>query len=457
VSGVNIMDYPGTTMTLGGIGVLSPDGKCFSFDHRGNGYGRGEGVGTVIVKRLNAALRDKNTIRAIIRNTGSNQDGRTPGIAQPSGAAQERLIRHVYANAGLDLSHTRYIEAHGTGTQVGDPIEAGAIAAAFNSSASNDQPVYIGSIKANVGHLEAAAGMAGLIKAVLMVENGVIPPAANFEKANPKIPLQEWNMRIATSLVPWPTTGVRRVSINAFGFGGTNAHVVLDDAYSFLRKSGLDAPHASNIAQDEGDTILSDIDGSLTNGNSSEYSNGVSASNGIDFRLASSSGSTHFNGVSLLNGIGSSHAAAATNELSPGSVFLISTADEAGIQRIAMKLSQHLRSISTKSLSPSAESQYLNDLAYTLAMKRSIFKWKAFCIAGSLQDLVTNLQGQMSKPVQKARHTPKLGFVFTGQGAQWPSMGRALGIYPLYRLRIEEASTYMASLGSPWSLKGTHL
>lgn len=434
MSGVNLIDFPGTTMALGGLGgILSRDGKCFSFDHRANGYGRGEGVGTVIVKPLNAALRDKNTIRAIIRATGSNQDGRTPGIAVPSMPAQESLIRHVYASAGLDMSHTRYFEAHGTGTPTGDTIEAGAIAAAFNSSASNDQPLYIGSIKANIGHLEAAAGIAGVIKAVLMVEKGVIPPAANFEKPNAKVPLQEWNMRIATSPVPWPTAGVRRVSVNSFGFGGANAHAVLDDAYIFLKGSYLDTPNAAIITQDERYLLLlGNIGGPLANGCSC----------------------VHSNGVSLPSVKSSPYTAATANELSHGSVFIISTADEAGIQRNAVKLSQYLRSLSTKRLSPSAESQYLTDLAYTLATKRSMFKWKAFCIAASQQDLIANLQGQVSKPVQKARYAPKLGFVFTGQGAQWPSMGRALGIYPLYRLRIEEASTYMTLLGSPWSLKG---
>jgi acyl transferase domain-containing protein len=434
VSGVNLIDFPATTTALGGLGgILSPDGKCFSFDHRANGYGRGEGVGTVIVKPLKAALRDKNTIRAIIRATGSNHDGRTPGIAVPSMSAQESLIRQVYASAGLDMSHTRYFEAHGTGTPAGDTVEAGAIAAAFNSVASNDQPLYIGSIKANIGHLEAAAGIAGVIKAVLMVEKGVIPPAANFEKPNAKVPLQEWNMRIATSPIPWPTAGVRRVSVNSFGFGGANAHAILDDAYSFLKGGFLDPPNASINMQDEGYLLpLGNIGDPLANGCSCVHSNEVSI-------------------PSVKN---SPYTAVTVNELSHGLVFIISTADEAGIQRNAVKLSQYLHSLPTMRPSPSAESQYLTDLAYTLAMKRSMFKWNAFCIATSQQDLVANLQGQVLKPVQKARYAPQLGFVFTGQGAQWPSMGKALGIYPLYRLRIEEASAYMRFLGSPWTLKG---
>lgn len=238
MSGVNIIDHPGTYLDLGNVGILSPYGKCFSFDHRANGYGRGEGIGTVIIKPLSAAMRDGNTLRAMIRSTGSNQDGRTPGMTMPSQAAQERLIRQVYANAGLDRSVTRYVEAHGTGTPAGDLIEAGALAAAFQS-AENREPLYIGSIKANIGHLEAGAGIAGLIKAILMVENGIIPPAANFEAINPRIPLSEWNIRIATSPTAWLHGEIRRVSVNSFGIGGTNGHAVVDDAWSVLLEMGM--------------------------------------------------------------------------------------------------------------------------------------------------------------------------------------------------------------------------
>ena len=453
VNGVNLISYPGTTMMLGTLGVLSPDGKCFSFDHRANGYGRGEGVGTVIVKRLDAALRDRNTIRAIIRATGSNQDGRTPGIALPSGPAQERLIRHVYKTAGLDMGLTRYVEAHGTGTAAGDPIEAGAIAAAFNTSGSGSQPIYIGSIKSNMGHLEPAAGIAGLIKAIMMVERGVIPPAANFEKVNSKIPLEEWNMRIATSPVPWPP-GVRRVSINSFGFGGTNAHVVIDDARSFLTGKGLKPIHNSTSTfNGEYSIVRQNSNFPLSNANSSVNGNGVSVSTSSVYCLTNGHGSPLSNGASRQNGETDFHTVHNNSkDPSRNQAFIFSTPDEAGIKLNASKLSEHLRSRSFSS--PEQESQYLDDLAYTLAEKRSMYKWKAFCIASSKQDLISRLENVISKPVQKKRHQPKVGFVFTGQGAQWPSMGRAMATYPIYRKSIEDASAFMASLGSPWLLKG---
>lgn len=160
VTGVTALYFPGDITAMGYTGFLSEDGRCFSFDHRANGYGRGEGVGTVIVKRLSDAIRDQNTIRAIVRGTGVNQDGDTPGITMPSSTAQELLIRKVYAKAGLSLADTMMVEAHGTGTAAGDPVEAQAIARSFGTSA-RETPLLLGSIKSNIGHLEGAAGVAG--------------------------------------------------------------------------------------------------------------------------------------------------------------------------------------------------------------------------------------------------------------------------------------------------------
>jgi acyl transferase domain-containing protein len=148
------------------------------FDHRTNGYGRGEGVGTVIVKALSAALEYGNTVRAIVRGPGSNQDGKTPGISLPNPEAQEALIKQVYASAGLDVLETGYIEAHGTGTPVGDPLEMQAIANAFRI-AEREWPLHIGSVKANLGHLEGGAGIAALIKVILLLEAKIIPGLAN--------------------------------------------------------------------------------------------------------------------------------------------------------------------------------------------------------------------------------------------------------------------------------------
>lgn len=176
------------------MNFLGPDSVSYSFDHRANGYARGEGFGIVVVKRLSDALRDGNTIRAVIRATGVNQDGRTPGITQPSSEAQEALVRSTYARAGLDLKTTRFFEAHGTGTPIGDPLEASAIGAVFKDERSAAEPLVVGAVKSNIGHLEGASGIAGLIKTVLVLEHGVIPPNIWFEKVDPKI-TPKWNLQ----------------------------------------------------------------------------------------------------------------------------------------------------------------------------------------------------------------------------------------------------------------------
>jgi acyl transferase domain-containing protein len=196
VGGANLILDPETMISMANFGMLSPDGKCYSFDQRANGYARGEGFGVVIVKRLSDALTDRDTIRAIIRATGANQDGKTAGITHPSGSAQERLIRDTYREAGLALKVTRYFEAHGTGTRTGDPIEASAIAAAFHDQRLQGDPLFIGSVKSNLGHLEGASGIAGLIKTILVLEKGLIPPNIWFDNANSRIQEEDWNIKV---------------------------------------------------------------------------------------------------------------------------------------------------------------------------------------------------------------------------------------------------------------------
>ncbi|EOD51962.1 putative polyketide synthase protein [Neofusicoccum parvum UCRNP2] len=187
VSGSNTYLSPhAMSVPLSNAGFLSPDGRCYSFDHKANGYARGEGFGTVIIKPLRNAIRDGDTIRAVVRASGVNQDGRTPSITQPSAVAQAAMIRTTYAAGGLDFGTTQYIEAHGTGTSVGDPLEAQAIGEVFRDS-RDAVPLHVGSVKTNIGHLEGASGLAGLLKTVLVLEKGLIPPNVGFEKPNPSI------------------------------------------------------------------------------------------------------------------------------------------------------------------------------------------------------------------------------------------------------------------------------
>lgn len=208
--------------------LFNEHGKTFAFDHRAkSGFARGEGTGCLILKPLHKALEDNDKIRSVIINTGTNQDGKTSGLTNPSGDAQERLMRDVYARAGISPEDTGYVEAHGTGTRAGDPIEANSIYRVFGAGRTKRMPLYMGSVKSNVGHLENASGIISVIKASMMLEKGFILPNVNFEKANEAIPLDEWNIKVPTSIRPWPRLK-RFISINSFGFGGSNAHVVLE-------------------------------------------------------------------------------------------------------------------------------------------------------------------------------------------------------------------------------------
>ncbi|GJD04401.1 polyketide synthase [Colletotrichum higginsianum] len=175
VVGANLMLNSDVFVTMSNLGFLSPDGISYAFDSRANGYGRGEGVAAIVLKALPKALADHDPVRTIIRETALNQDGKTPAITAPSDMAQEQLIRECYNRAGIDTSQTSYIEAHGTGTPTGDPLEISAISRAFQG-----QPLHVGSVKANIGHTEAASGLAGIIKVALSLEKGLMPPAPGF-------------------------------------------------------------------------------------------------------------------------------------------------------------------------------------------------------------------------------------------------------------------------------------
>ncbi|KAI1465640.1 polyketide synthase-like protein [Daldinia caldariorum] len=215
-------------------GILSPTSTCHTFDVAADGYGRAEGINAIYLKPLSSALRDGDKIWAVVRGTATTANGKTAGIALPSAVAQEATIRKAYANAGLRFTDTDYIECHGTGTAVGDPIELDALASCFSPRMGT--PLIIGSVKTNLGHSEAASGLTSIIKVALALDNGVIPPTHGVTNLNPKLKLESRNFKVATEVESWPS-GVRRASINSFGYGGANAHVVLESANSYLLKA----------------------------------------------------------------------------------------------------------------------------------------------------------------------------------------------------------------------------
>lgn len=229
--GVNVMLRPEYFVTMSKGRYLSQQARCMTFDARADGYVRGEGCGLVVLKPLSEALRNGDPIYALIRATGVNQDGQTVGISLPNQEAQEALMADVYRQAGVSPGRVQYIEAHGTGTKAGDPIEARAINHVLSRGRKAGETCIVGSVKTNVGHLEAAAGVAGLIKAVLCLKHKQIPPNLNFQTPNPDIGIEKMQIRVPTKLEAWPVHGGRAYAgVNSFGYGGTNAHVLLEEA-----------------------------------------------------------------------------------------------------------------------------------------------------------------------------------------------------------------------------------
>lgn len=230
--GVNLILSPETTIAFSKARMLSPDGRCRSFDENANGYVRGEGCGLILMKRAADAVRDGDRILAMIRGSAVNQDGRTSGITAPSGSAQQRVIRNAMKAAEISVDDLTYIEAHGTGTPLGDPIELMALSETFAARDENLPPVHIGSVKANIGHTETVSGIAGMIKVLKMCQHQWIAGQANFGKLNPNAKLDSNRLRIATENQAWTPNKQGRflAGVSSFGFGGTNAHVILEKA-----------------------------------------------------------------------------------------------------------------------------------------------------------------------------------------------------------------------------------
>ncbi|SMY26615.1 unnamed protein product [Zymoseptoria tritici ST99CH_1A5] len=386
VAGANIYLSPEHAMDKGVInGAMSPTGKCHTFDARADGYIKAEAVNAVIVKRLSDALRDGDPVRAIIRGSATNNDGRTGGITAPSPEAQAVAIRAAYANAGItDFNATTYVECHGTGTQAGDPAEAQGVASVFAETRDPLHPLIIGSAKANIGHSEPAAGVTGLIKAILTLESDSIPGLPSLQTPNPQIDFEGLRLRVSRDAVPWPEVALRRVSVNSFGYGGSNVHLVLD------------------------------------------------APNNEQRRLFQFSYEGNDTGRLLQQERGPSRP----------TLLVLSAHDEQAVRRNFLSLQKHL-------LNPSISTD-LGSLSYTLSERRSRLFHRGFIVTDSSEldvgHLVTGKR--RGKP-------PNIGFIFTGQGAQWPRQGKALlEYYPQAKKVILDLDDVLARLPHPpaWKL-----
>ncbi|OHW97941.1 polyketide synthase [Colletotrichum incanum] len=387
VAGANLYYSPEHVMDhyMGANGAASLSGRCHTFDSKADGYIKAEAVNMVYLKRLDDAIRDNDPIRAIIRGTATNSDGWTAGIASPNPVAQVAAMRQAYKNAGItDLSQTSYVEFHGTGTRAGDSIEADAVASVFSEHQKPDKPLRIGSVKSNIGHSEPAAGLSGLLKTILCLEKGIIPGNPTFLDPSPKIDFEKLRLWTSRTSTRWPTVPFRRASVNSFGYGGSNAHVIVEEARA------LNRGHVSSYLPEDDEADLF-----------------------------------------------------ADETTTRPYLVVLSANSETSLEDHSSAVDKHL--------SNPAISVKLRDLAYTLNERRSRLYHRGFLIANKADglDLPSLVRGHITD------QTPSVALVFTGQGAQWPEMGRdLLQTFPLAAHCVKHLDTVLQSSHDPpsWTL-----
>ncbi|KQU73850.1 MULTISPECIES: type I polyketide synthase [unclassified Rhizobacter] len=411
--GVNLILSPDLYIALSHSRMLSPEGKCRTFDAAADGFARGEGCGVVVLKRLGDAQADGDRILAVVRGSAVNQDGPSSGLTAPNGPAQQAVIREALARAGIAPHEVGYVEAHGTGTQLGDPLEVQALGAVFSEGRAASQPLWIGSVKTNLGHLEAAAGVTGLIKLVLSLQRQQIPAHLHFKTPSPHIAWGDQPLKVPTALMPWEAIGGRRIAgVSSFGFSGTNAHVVVEEAPSPpVRPEPVEGPArmAPGLRQAQPERSAAQP----------QWSAAQPERNAAQPDPSTGSGRTEGGAVHL---------------------FIVSARDEASLADTARRFATSLAG------RPDSE---LPDLCYTAAVSRAGFAQRATVLARSVAELCERLlalaDGREADGVQTARVTrrdpARIAFLFTGQGAQYAGMARALyAQQPVFRAALDECA-----------------
>ncbi len=393
VGGASLMLSPEPFIAYSHARMMAPDGRCKTFDARADGYVRGEGCGMVVIKRLSDAVRDHDNILAVVQGTAINQDGLSNGLTAPNGPSQQAVIRQALKNAGVSPADISYVETHGTGTSLGDPIEVKSLKAVLMGDRQPDQPCWIGSAKTNIGHLEAASGIVGLIKVVLAMQHQEIPPHLHFEQLNPYISLKGTTFQIPTERQPWIVNSGRRLAgISAFGFGGTNCHVILED-FS-LGSHGLEAERQSGMSQTSASSHFSITNGATSNG---ATSGAVVAQHPVR------------------------HVETGDR---PYHILTLSAKQEKALRELAQRYADYLTA------HPDVD---LAEVCFTANTGRSHFDHRLAAVAESTDQLREQLAafaagreitGVSSGQIAKKR--AKVAFLFTGQGAQYVGMGRQL-------------------------------
>ncbi|MDH6107809.1 acyl transferase domain-containing protein/NADPH:quinone reductase-like Zn-dependent oxidoreductase/acyl carrier protein [Kitasatospora sp. MAP12-15] len=399
--GVTLMLGARTTLSFARMGMLSPTGRCHTFDAAADGFVRGEGSGVVVLKRLHDALREGDRILAVVRGSAVNQDGRSDGLAAPSASAQQALFRQALARAETDPRDVGMIETHGTGTPVGDPIEFSSVAEVYGVGQGR---CALGSVKTNVGHLEPAAGVVGLIKAVLCLQHGLVPPNLHFTRWNPDIDAEGTRLFVPTSLSPWPTQSASRLAaVSSFGFSGTNAHVILEQAPTPA------APACAVLSTGPADLA--------TTGDRAR----IPAQRSADQRTA------------------------ARRHAGPD-VILVPAGSQDALPAAAKRFAHWVAT--------DGADVPLRDIAHTLALRRSLGRGRLGVVATSHNELIRALrafEGGHAHPgvvhgavgAGISRHPV---WVFSGQGSQWQGMGQIfLQQDPAFAEALTEADALIAA------------
>ncbi|KAI8296086.1 Prosolanapyrone synthase [Colletotrichum sp. SAR 10_98] len=451
-----IMD-PAMQIAMDKLGALSGTSMSHAFDASADGYARGEGFAAIYLKKPETAIRDGSPIRALVRGSAIGANGRSSGITHPSGVAQEGIIRKAYVNAGnLPPWETIFLECHGTGTRVGDPLEVEAAGKVFGPGRSDaeEDRLLIGSVKTNLGHTEGAAALAGIFKAVLALEEGVIPPSIGVKTLNPRIDFDKAKAKVVTEVIPWPEGKLRRASVTSAGFGGSIGHCIIDHVnvvYPDYVKPGIRGKVVANGNGLTNGSAKNSISNSTSNGNS--HTNGHNGHNGHN----GTNGTNGTNGAGE-NGVGNgSHETPSLHSPILSKPKATRKADADTRQLVLLPFSAHNETslnANIAALSSVANRHSLADIAYTLSARRSKLGQRTFRIIDKI-DVTAGLQATALKFSSNPSEAPRLGFVFTGQGAQWHAMGAQLFEYAAFRVAIEHLDHVVTSLpgGSPsWKL-----